>query len=70
MEVCAITMTKVEDWLETIPSKNTRKNYVNGISKFETWYGDSITKLIKSPDTTKTVEKFFVHLKQEHPQNT
>lgn len=31
MEVCAVTMTKVEDWLETIPSKNTRKNYVNGI---------------------------------------
>ena len=70
MEVCAITMTKIEDWLETIPSKNTRKNYVNGISKFETWYEDSITKLIKSPDATKMVEKFYVYLKQRHPQNT
>jgi len=70
MEVCAVTMTKVDDWLETIPSKNTRKNYVHGIARFETWYEDSITKLIKSPEATRTVEKFYVYLKQHHPQNT
>jgi len=70
MELCAITMGKVEDFLETIPSKHTRKNYVNGIKKFEDWYGDSITKLIKSPDATKVIEKFYVALKQKHPQNT
>jgi integrase len=63
-------MGKVEDFLETIPSKHTRKNYVNGLKKFEAWYGDSITKLIKNPDATKTVEKFYVALKQKHPQNT
>jgi len=63
-------MGKVEDFLETIPSKHTRKNYVNGIKKFEAWYGDSITKLIKNPEATKTVEKFYVALKQKHPQNT
>jgi integrase len=39
-------------------------------SKFEEWYGDSITKLVKSPDATKTIEKFFVAMKQKHPQNT
>lgn len=70
MELSAITMGRVEDFLETIPSKHTRKNYVNGIKKFEKWYGDSITELIKNPEATKTVEKFYVALKQKHPQNT
>jgi integrase len=63
-------MGKIEDFLETMPSKHTRKNYVNGIKKFEEYYGDSITKLIKNPEATKTVEKFYVALKQKHPQNT
>ena len=27
-------------------------------------------KLVKSPDATKTIEKFYVALKQNHPQNT
>jgi len=70
MELSAISMGKIEDFLEIIPSKHTRKNYINGIKKFETWYGDSITKLIKNPEATKTVEKFYVALKQKHPQNT
>lgn len=70
MELSALTLGKVEDFLETIPSKHTRKNYVNGIKKFEQWYGDSITKLIQKPEATKTVEKFYVALKQKHPQNT
>jgi integrase len=70
MGLSALTMGKVEDFLETIPSKHTRKNYLNGIKKFEQWYGDSIVKLIKSPEATKTVEKFYVALKQKHPQNT
>jgi integrase len=63
-------MRQLEDFLETIASKHTRKNYVYGIKKFEEWYGDSITKLVKSPDATKMIEKFFVALKQKHPQNT
>lgn len=70
MELSVITLGKVEDWLETVVSKNTRKNYVNGTKKFEEWYGKSITTLIKSPEASKTVEKFFVHLKKSHPQNT
>ena len=43
MELSAISMGKLEDFLETIPSKHTRKNYVNGLRKFEQWYGDSVT---------------------------
>jgi hypothetical protein len=43
---------------------------MNGIKKFEQWYRDSIVKLIKSPEATKTIEKFYVALKQKHPQNT
>ena len=70
MELCALTLGKVEDFLETIPSKHTRKNYVNGLKKFEQWYGDSITKLVKSPEATKTIEKFYVAMKQNNPQNT
>jgi len=70
MELSAVTLGKVEDYLETIPSEHTRKNYANGIKKFEQWYGDSITKLIKNPEATMTVEKFYVALKQKHPQNT
>ena len=70
MELSALTLGKIEDFLENIPSKNTRKNYVNGIKNFEQWYGDSIKKLIKNPEATKTAEKFYVALKQKHPQNT
>jgi integrase len=70
MMISAVTMRQLEDFLETIQSKHTRKNYVNGIKKFEDYYGDSITKLIKNPEATKTVEKFYVALKQKHPQNT
>lgn len=71
MNICALTMGKIDDWLSTIPSKHTRKNYVNGVSKFETWFGDSITKLIKQDkEATRAVERFFVHLKEQHPQNT
>jgi hypothetical protein len=35
MNITAVTMVQLEDFLETIASKYTRKNYVNGIKKFE-----------------------------------
>lgn len=70
MELQAISLGKIEDFLETIPSKYTRKNYIAGIKKFEAWYGGSIVELIKSPEATKKIEKFYVALKQKHPQNT
>ena len=70
MELSEETLGKIEDFLEVIPSKYTRKNYKNGIKKFERWYGKSITELIKSPEATRKIEKFFVAMKQKHPQNT
>lgn len=63
-------MGKLEDFLETIPSKYTRKNYRNGIKKFESWYGKSIVTLIGNPEASKLVEKFYVYLKEKHCQNT
>lgn len=70
MELKAMTLGKVDDFLETIPSKYTRKNYVGGIKKFEAWYGACIVELIKSSEATKTIEKFYAALKQKHPYNT
>jgi len=70
MELKEATLGKIEDFLETIPSKYTRKNYISGIKKFEAWYGGSVVELIKSPEATKKIEKFYVALKQKHPQNT
>jgi integrase len=64
------TMGKLEDFLETIPSKYTRKNYKNGIKKFESWYGKSIVTLIGNPEASKIIEKFYVYLKEKHCQNT
>lgn len=63
-------MAKMEDWLETIPSPQTRKTYRSGIKKFEQYYDKPIETLIGSNDAGKTVEKFYVWLKQNHPQNT
>jgi len=65
-----LTLGKIEDFLECIPSKHTRKNYKFGIKRFEEWHGSSITALINSPQATRKIEKFFVALKQKHPQNT
>ncbi len=33
--VCAATMGKLEDWLSTVPSPDTRKSHIYGISVFE-----------------------------------
>jgi integrase len=64
-------MAKVEDWLEGIPSPQTRKSYKNGLKKFEEYYGKGIETLIGSEDAGKTVEKFYVWMKDKgHPQNT
>jgi site-specific recombinase XerD len=64
-------MTKVQDWLSTIPSKHTRKNYVAGIKKFETFYEKPVESLIGSEDAGRIIEKFYVWLKEKgHPQNT
>lgn len=68
-----MNMQKVEDWLSTIPSQQTRKNYLNGIRKFENeFYKKPIESLLELDDTElgHVVERFYSWLKQSHPQNT
>jgi len=40
-------LTTVEEFLSTIPSKATRKNYKNSIRKFEEYLGRSIESLLE-----------------------
>jgi len=40
-------MAKLEGFLSTIPSPQTRKSYRNGIRKFEEFYEQPIETLIK-----------------------
>jgi hypothetical protein len=64
-------MAKMEDWLGTIPSKQTRKTYRAGIKKFEEFYRKPIETLIDSDEAGRTIEKFYVWLKEKgRPQNT
>lgn len=65
-------MAKMNDWLEAIPSPQTRKNYRNGIRRFEEFIQKPIESLLELNDTElgHIVEKFYCHLKQNHPQNT
>lgn len=64
-------MAKVDDWLEGIPSPQTRKNYKNGLKKFEEYYGKGIETLIGSDEAGRVIEKFFVWMKDKgSPQNT
>jgi len=58
-------MGKVEDWLSVIPSKYTRKSYKHGILKFEEFYQKGIETLIKSEESGKTIEKYYVWLKEK-----
>jgi hypothetical protein len=43
-------MAKMEDWLGTIPSPQTRKNYRNGIRRFEEFYKKPIESLLEFSD--------------------
>jgi integrase len=70
LELKVESLGKVEDWLETVPSKYTKKNYKAGVKRFEAWHGKSITTLIGSPDASKVLLKFYVYLKNKHCQNT
>jgi site-specific recombinase XerD len=64
-------MEKVNNWLATIPSKATRKNYLAGIRKFEKFLQKPIESLIGSSNAGEIIEKYYSWLKdQGHPQNT
>ena len=38
----SVDMTKVDNWLAGIPSKSTRKRYINGVKTFEAFYNEGI----------------------------
>jgi len=65
-------MTKVNDWLEGIPSRSTRKSYLNGLKTFEEFYQKGVESLIGDKNAGKVVEKFFSWMKEEkkYKQNT
>ena len=64
-------MARIEDWLSTIPSPHTRKNYKSGIKKFEAYYGNGIETIIGSDDAGKIIDKYYAWLKnQMTSQNT
>ena len=43
-------MAKLEEWLSTIPSKATRKSYLNGTKKLEKFYQKPIEELLNLSD--------------------
>jgi integrase len=68
-----MNMQKVEDWLGTIPSNSTRKNYVNGVKKFERFLNADIESIMDKDDKElgHLIEKFYVSLKEQSiPQNS
>lgn len=64
-------MEQVEIWLQSVPSKQTKKSYKNSIRKFESWYQKPIESLLgNQEEATKAVERFFCYLKENNCQNT
>jgi len=64
-------MTKIEDWLETIPSQATRRSYISGIKTFEKYYQMGVETLTGSENAGRIIEKFYVWLKEKgYSQNT
>ena len=64
-------MGKMEDFLSTILSPQTRKSYKHGIKKCEEFLGGPIESLLGSAEAGKKIEKFFVWLKSNgYTQNS
>jgi hypothetical protein len=57
LELKVESLGKIEEWLEIIPSKFTRKNYKFGVKRFETGYGRSIVNLIGNPEAYRSVQE-------------
>lgn len=58
------------EFLKSRLSKNTRKSYRNAIKSFEKWYGKPIKNLLKENDPSKTIENYYIQLRENSPQNT
>jgi len=66
-----MNMGQLEDFLSGIPSSMTRKSYKHGIRKFEEYLGKPIENLKIEQNVGRTVEKFFVWLKDNgYSQNS
>jgi integrase len=64
-------MEKIAEFLSTIQSPLTRKSYVAGIRILETYLNKPIESLIGTEDQGRTIEKFYVHLKNKgYTQNS
>jgi len=64
MEITVETFGELDDFLETIPSKATRKSYMNGIAKMEEHLGHSILKLLKFPNVSRKLKSSISGLKK------
>jgi site-specific recombinase XerD len=63
-------MSKLEDFLRTLPSKQTRKTYSHGLRIFEQFLNKSIEE-IQPSEANKLIEQFFVWLKEKgYSQNS
>jgi len=60
----------MEKYLESLVSPNTRKSYRNSLLSFEKWYQKPLKNLLDESDPVKTVELYFVAIKQKYCQNT
>ena len=60
----------MSEFINSRLSKATRKSYSNAMKAFEKWYGKPISELLNEPDPSKTIEKYYIQLKQNHCQNT
>jgi integrase len=68
-----MNMDRVNEWLSTLPSKSTRKNYEIAVKTFESFLKADVETVMNQDDVSlgHVIERYFVWLKeQEKPQNT
>lgn len=58
------------EFLESLPSPETRKSYKRGLDKFREYYGKDLAEFLKEEDPSKIIERFYVWLKAKYSQNS
>jgi len=59
----------IEDFLNAQVSKATRRNYRFGLKTFAKWYQRPVPEILKEEDPGKTLEKYWVWLKETYKGN-
>jgi len=59
----------IEDFLDAQVSKATRRNYRFGLKTFAKWYQRPVPEILKEEDPGKTLEKYWVWLKETYKGN-